>query len=177
MDPGCRWRNPRLQRTPRHLCPPLLQWFEQHWRDVEVVSEGLDDAVVVGPDPQWTVIVDTIDGTRGLMYDKRSAWCLAAAAPRGGTLRDISAAVMTELPTVKQGASDQLSGIRGGGVIAERLDLSVTLVSHHLRLLRGARLVKGDRQGKQIFYAIADQHVSHVLQDMATHISEDHADD
>ena len=63
------------------------------------------------------------------------------------------------------------------GDIAERLDLSVTLVSHHLRLLRGARLVKGDSQGKQIFYAIADQHVSHVLQDMATHISEDHADD
>jgi len=101
----------------------LLQWFEQHWPDVEVVSEGLDDAVVIGPDPQWTVIVDTIDGTRGLMYDKRSAWSLAAAAPRGGTLRDITAAVMTELPTVKQGASDQLSGIRGGGVIAERLDL------------------------------------------------------
>jgi len=63
------------------------------------------------------------------------------------------------------------------GDIAERLDLSVTLVSHHLRLLRGARLVKGVRQGKQIFYEIADQHVSHVLQDMATHISEDHADD
>lgn len=63
------------------------------------------------------------------------------------------------------------------GDIAERLDLSLTLVSHHLRLLRGARLVKGDRQGKQIFYEIADHHVSHVLQDMATHIAEDHADD
>jgi DNA-binding transcriptional ArsR family regulator len=63
------------------------------------------------------------------------------------------------------------------GDIAERLDLSLTLVSHHLRLLRGARLVKGDRQGKQIFYEIADHHVSHVLQDMATHISEDHTDD
>lgn len=61
--------------------------------------------------------------------------------------------------------------------IAERLDLSLSLVSHHLRLLRGARLVKGVRQAKQIFYEIADQHVSQVLQDMATHISEDHADD
>jgi fructose-1,6-bisphosphatase/inositol monophosphatase family enzyme len=101
----------------------LLRWFEQHWPDVEVVSEGLDEAVVVGSDPEWTVIVDTIDGTRGLMYDKRSAWCLAAAAPRGGTLRDITAAAMTELPTVKQGAADQLSSVRGGGVIAERLDL------------------------------------------------------
>jgi fructose-1,6-bisphosphatase/inositol monophosphatase family enzyme len=101
----------------------LLRWFEIHWPDVEVISEGLDDPVVVGRDPEWTVIVDTIDGTRGLMYDKRSAWCLAAAAPRGGRLRDVIAAAMTELPTVKQGAADQLSGVRGRGVVAERTDL------------------------------------------------------
>ena len=49
------------------------------------------------------------------------------------------------------------------GDIAERLDLSVTLVSHHLRLLRGARLVKGDRQGKQIFYEIADRNIDGVI--------------
>ena len=101
----------------------LLDWFEQHWPGVEVVSEGLDEPVVIGDDPAWTVIVDTIDGTRGLMYDKRSAWCLAAVAPRGGSLRDIVAAAMTELPTAKQGAADQLSGTRGGGVTAERVDL------------------------------------------------------
>jgi fructose-1,6-bisphosphatase/inositol monophosphatase family enzyme len=101
----------------------LLQWFEEHWPGVEVVSEGLDEPVVVGENPTWTVIVDTIDGTRGLMYDKRPAWCLAAAAPRGGSLRDVVAAAMTELPTAKQGAADQLSGTRGGGVGAERVDL------------------------------------------------------
>jgi fructose-1,6-bisphosphatase/inositol monophosphatase family enzyme len=101
----------------------LLEWFEEHWPGVEVVSEGLDEPVVVGDDPTWTVIVDTIDGTRGLMYDKRPAWCLAAAAPRGGSLRDVVAAAMTELPTVKQGAADQLSGTRGGGIAAERVDL------------------------------------------------------
>jgi len=33
------------------------------------------------------------------------------------------ASAMTELPTVKQGAADQLSGVRGGGVVAERIDL------------------------------------------------------
>ncbi|WP_082143710.1 ArsR/SmtB family transcription factor [Nitratireductor soli] len=70
-----------------------------------------------------------------------------------------------------------LAGPISVGDIAERLDLSLSLVSHHLRLLRGARLVKGVRQAKQIFYEIADQHVSQVLQDMATHISEDHADE
>ena len=101
----------------------LLGWFEQHWPQVEVVSEGLDEPVVVGGTPAWTVIVDTIDGTRGLMSDKRPAWCLAAAAPPGGRLADISAAAMTELPTAKQGATDQLSGTRGGGVVAERIEL------------------------------------------------------
>ena len=38
------------------------------------------------------------------MYDKRPAWCLAAAAPHGGSLRDVVAAAMTELPTDEAGA-------------------------------------------------------------------------
>ncbi len=101
----------------------LLDWFDQHWSGVTVVSEGLDEPVVVGDEPEWTVIVDTIDGTRGLMYDKRPAWCLAAAAPPGGTSADLVAAAMTELPTAKQGAADQLSAGRGSGLVADRLDL------------------------------------------------------
>ena len=100
----------------------ILGWFEQHWPDVRVVSEGFDEPFDIGR-PRCTVIVDSIDGTRGLMYDKRSAWCLAAAAPVDGSLTDIVAAAMTELPTAKQGAADQLSGTRGGGVVAERLHL------------------------------------------------------
>jgi fructose-1,6-bisphosphatase/inositol monophosphatase family enzyme len=102
----------------------LLHWFEQHWPDVMVVSEGLDEPVLVGDVPAWTVIVDTIDGTRGLMYDKRPAWSLAAAAPPGGGLADTVAAAMTELPTAKQGAADQLSATRGDGLRAERVDLA-----------------------------------------------------
>jgi fructose-1,6-bisphosphatase/inositol monophosphatase family enzyme len=102
----------------------LLQWFEERWPDVVVVSEGLDAPVQVGGSHAWTVIVDTIDGTRGLMYDKRPAWCLAAAAPPGGGLADIVAAAMTELPTAKQGAADQLSATLGGGLRAERVDLA-----------------------------------------------------
>ena len=61
--------------------------------------------------------------------------------------------------------------------IAENVGLSQSLVSHHLRLLRGARLVKGERQARQVFYSIADKHVSQVLMDMATHISEEHPED
>lgn len=100
----------------------LVDWFETHWPDVELVSEGLNEPLVIGV-PRWTVIVDTIDGTRELMYDKRPAWSLAAAAPHGGTHRDVVAAAMTELPTTKQALADQFSGSRGGGVRGRRTDL------------------------------------------------------
>lgn len=100
----------------------LVAWFEANWSDVELVSEGLDEPIVLG-DPQWTVIVDTVDGTRGLMYDKRPAWVLAAAAPHGGSLRDLVTAAMTELPTAKQGLVDQVSAVRGEGLVSERVDL------------------------------------------------------
>src|SRR5258708_24261581 len=56
--------------------------------------------------------------------------------------------------------------------IAERLGLSVSLVSHHLRLLKGARLVRADRQGKQVYYGADDAHVRRMVEDMVTHIGE-----
>jgi len=58
--------------------------------------------------------------------------------------------------------------------IASQLDLSNSLVSHHLRLLRAARIVKSDRHGKQVFYTAADQHISAMLADMLEHIAEPH---
>ncbi len=58
------------------------------------------------------------------------------------------------------------------GDIAERLELSSSLVSHHLRLLRAARIVKAERQGKQVFYSAADKHISGVLADLLEHIAE-----
>lgn len=60
--------------------------------------------------------------------------------------------------------------------LARKLDLSNSLVSHHLRLLRAARIVKADRQGKHVFYAAADQHISGVLADMLEHIAEPHTE-
>jgi len=60
--------------------------------------------------------------------------------------------------------------------IANKLDLSNSLVSHHLRLLRAARIVKADRHGKQVFYVAADQHISRVLTDMLEHIAEPHTE-
>jgi ArsR family transcriptional regulator, lead/cadmium/zinc/bismuth-responsive transcriptional repressor len=58
------------------------------------------------------------------------------------------------------------------GDIAAALELSSSLVSHHLRLLRAARIVKAERQGKQVFYSAADFHISGLLASMAEHIAE-----
>ena len=58
------------------------------------------------------------------------------------------------------------------GDIAECCELSVSLVSHHLRLLKAADLVQSERRGKQVFYHIHDGHVQHLLQDMHTHITQ-----
>lgn len=58
------------------------------------------------------------------------------------------------------------------GAIADRLKLSLSLVSHHLRLLRAARIVRADRQGKQVFYSAADDHISGIVSAMLEHVAE-----
>ena len=65
-----------------------------------------------------------------------------------------------------------LDGPMAVGDIAERLSLSQSLVSHHLRLLRAARILKAERRGKQVFYTPADAHISQVLADMCAHVNE-----
>ena len=77
-------------------------------------------------DAEIVALVDPIDGTRGLMYQKRPAWILTGVAPyRGGgeTLADIRIAVQTELPLVKQHLADTLWAVAGEGARAERCDL------------------------------------------------------
>ena len=57
--------------------------------------------------------------------------------------------------------------------IARRIDASQSLVSHHLRVLRAARLVRGTRQNRQVLYQIDDDHIRRVLLDMIEHVVED----
>jgi DNA-binding transcriptional ArsR family regulator len=66
-----------------------------------------------------------------------------------------------------------LDGPTSASQISEKLNLSQSLVSHHLRLLRSARLVRGERQSKKVFYKIDDEHVSGILNDMISHIGEE----
>ena len=118
IDAACReW----ARETPLVLIAEGLE-DENGVEGAKVYPEGSDEA-----DALIRVIIDPIDGTRGIMYDKRPAWALAGVAPNKGPatrLRDIEAAVMTELPTSKMGSADVLSATKGGGVTAARVNLS-----------------------------------------------------
>ncbi len=57
--------------------------------------------------------------------------------------------------------------------LVERLGLSQPLVSQHLRVLRGARLVGVERQGRGATYSLSDQHVAHIVADAVQHSRED----
>src|SRR5215813_5929107 len=98
---------------------------------IVLIAEGLQNGKVALPrgvseeDTQFRLIVDPIDGTRGLMYQKRSAWILTGVAPNRGPqtgLTDITLAVQTEIPTVKQHLSDTPWGLRGEGARTERFN-------------------------------------------------------
>lgn len=114
----------------------ILDWLRGNWPasiPLELVMEGLEAGPVKtfpeGTPPGKTAvkcIIDPIDGTRGIMYDKRSAWMLCGVAPQRGSatgLADIEAAAMMELPTTRQWRADFLSARRGAGARAIALDL------------------------------------------------------
>ena len=56
--------------------------------------------------------------------------------------------------------------------LAKLLGMTQSAISHQLKLLKQARLVKNRREGKTIFYSLADDHVATLLRQGTEHISE-----
>ena len=56
------------------------------------------------------------------------------------------------------------------GEIARRVDISRSLVSHHLRLLKASRVLRASRNGKQIIYAPVDDDIRCILADLVKQI-------
>lgn len=56
--------------------------------------------------------------------------------------------------------------------LAQCLNMTVSAVSHQLRVLKQARLVKSRREGKTVFYSLADGHVRSILGQGMDHIEE-----
>jgi DNA-binding transcriptional ArsR family regulator len=58
--------------------------------------------------------------------------------------------------------------------IVETLGVTQPLVSQHLRVLRGAGIVRGARSGREISYSLIDDHIAHIVTDAVNHAREEH---
>jgi len=119
-----------LDRISEEVLVSRFETLAATWSFV-LVAEGLGTSgTMVLPrgssadDAELRIIVDPIDGTRGLMYQKRPGWVLTGVAPNRGaatTLADIELAVQTEIPLVKQHLSDAF-WLEDGRVQGERFN-------------------------------------------------------
>jgi fructose-1,6-bisphosphatase/inositol monophosphatase family enzyme len=101
-------------------------------RSLVLIAEGLGvtgemvlPAGTRADEAELRIIIDPIDGTRGIMYQKRPAWILTGVALNHGAqtdLQDIELAVQTEVPLVKQDQYDCLWAIAGHGAQGERVN-------------------------------------------------------
>lgn len=58
------------------------------------------------------------------------------------------------------------------GELADTLKMTDSAVSHQLRVLRGAKLVKGVKEGKEVRYSLDDDHVTKIMEYGLTHVNE-----
>ena len=56
---------------------------------------------------------------------------------------------------------------------AEALNMTQSAISHQLRILKQNKLVKSRREGKSVFYSLADDHVRTIVDQGREHIEED----
>lgn len=56
--------------------------------------------------------------------------------------------------------------------LVETLGVSQPLISQHLRVLRAARIVSGERRGREIAYVLVDHHIGHIVSDALAHAKE-----
>jgi hypothetical protein len=148
----------------------LLEFFEHEiapHAPLVLIAEGIEGGQVVLPrgasedDAVWRIIVDPIDGTRGIMYQKRSAWVLTGVARNRGpatSLQDIDLAVQTEIPLVKQHLSDMLWCVRGEDAHAVRYNrLTGEMKPLHMQPSRAHTIRHGFAQIARFFPGVREE--------------------
>ena len=104
----------------------ILSKFQNNTNDytIHLIMEGLSKKEVYkGNNGLITIIIDPIDGTREIMYNKRSAWILTGIAfTENPTLDDIEIAIQTEIPISKQDKFSYVVAKSGEGAYEEIYD-------------------------------------------------------
>jgi ArsR family transcriptional regulator, zinc-responsive transcriptional repressor len=58
--------------------------------------------------------------------------------------------------------------------LVDALEVPQPLVSQHLRILKAAGVVAGERAGREVMYRLVDHHLAHIVIDAVTHAGEGH---
>lgn len=56
--------------------------------------------------------------------------------------------------------------------LVETLGVAQPLISQHLRVLKAAGVVHGERHGREVVYRLVDEHLSHIVVDAVAHVEE-----
>ena len=90
-----------------------------------------------------------------ITYEAAGELLRALAAP-------VRIAIVTELGTAPRCVHE----------LVESTGAPQPLVSQHLRVLRGAGVVRGERRGREITYSLTDEHIAHIVNDAISHARE-----
>ncbi len=56
--------------------------------------------------------------------------------------------------------------------LVDALGVAQPLISQHLRILKAAGVVRGERQGREVLYSLVDDHLAHIVVDAVAHAEE-----
>ncbi len=56
--------------------------------------------------------------------------------------------------------------------LVDALDVAQPLISQHLRVLKAAGVVRGERRGREVVYRLVDDHLAHIVMDAVAHVQE-----
>jgi DNA-binding transcriptional ArsR family regulator len=91
----------------------------------------------------------------------------AALADAGELLRALAAPVRIAIVLQLQDAE------RCVHELVDALDVTQPLISQHLRVLKTAGVVQGQRRGREVVYRLADEHLAHIVVDAVAHVQEE----
>jgi fructose-1,6-bisphosphatase/inositol monophosphatase family enzyme len=169
-----------IDRSVETVLLPALQEHLAPLVSFVLICEGVNDeqplpfpAGYAMDDCELRIIIDPIDGTRPIMYNKRSAWALMGIAPNRGeatTIADIELAVQVELPTTRAAVADTLWAIRGQGAWGETVNLQTGARSLFRPQPSRARSIRGGFAMLANFFPIGKDVLASIEQDLAVEL-------
>ncbi|WP_019816353.1 ArsR/SmtB family transcription factor [Saccharomonospora saliphila] len=107
-------------------------------------------------------------------HDRGGAPLTVPAPPPSATLVDAGELLRALAAPVRIAVVLQLRhGPRCVHELVDALDVTQPLISQHLRVLKAAGVVQGERRGREVVYHLVDDHLAHIVVDAVAHVQEE----